>query len=290
MIVIVCALCVVAVIALFISRSIAPKTAPVSQVQPTAAGEQGQPGTDTSPGGELSLGACIDPTLSLIPSFAPTMRTDLAQALASLTPQTKLVTNAAVPGQSGVNLTIRQVDTASFSTTMSAFTRNVEVPGIHELTVSRPAPGSVDYVDRLRAWSQGYQIVSEDRKAASTAAAGASRTIGSLPLDQNAASWSGISACVSALLLTVPPGGNHSYLLASDLEENVTPQLAGSFHGAPLIIVQACDGGDASYCQELLNHFEQEMRRLDVGQVTVIRPEDAAQAIDRWVHTGEATS
>jgi hypothetical protein len=283
------ALCVVAVLALLVGRSLAARSAPESQGQPSAASVSGQPGTDLSSAGALSLGACIDPTLSLIPSFAPAIRSDLSQPLASLAAQSQLVTDAAMAGQPSVNLTVRQVDTYSFSTTMSAFTRNVQVPGIHGLTVARPAPGSAGYVGRLRVWSQGYQTVSDDRKATTGAAAGASGTIGSLPLDQNAASWSGISACVSALLLTVPPAGNHSYLLASDLEENVTPQLAGSFHGAPLFIVQACDNGSASYCQGLLDHFKQEMQRLDVGQVTVIRPEDAAQAISQWVHAGAAT-
>jgi len=40
----------------------------------------------TSPAGELTLGACIDPTASIVSSFAATIQTDLAQAVGSLAP------------------------------------------------------------------------------------------------------------------------------------------------------------------------------------------------------------
>jgi len=65
--------------------------------------------------------------------------------------------------------------------------------------------------------------------------------------------------------------------------------LHGSFHGAPLYVVQACDNGNGNSCAELLKSFTKEMRQLDVGQVIPIRPEDAAAAISNWIRTGEAT-
>jgi hypothetical protein len=284
------ALCLVVVIALLAGRSLLSKH---TAVQPSPTGGPGQPATDVSAGGEWTLGACIDPTLSLIPSFATTIRTDLAQAVAGLAPPATPVDTSAQQGQpvsppqAGINLTVREVDTTSYSSTMAAFTRNVSVPPIPGLMVSRPQPGTDDYADRLRTWTQDYQTVTTDRRVAATDAASASSTIAALPLDRNG--WSAISACVSALLVTVPPGGNHSYLLASDLQENIAPQLHGSFHGAPLYIVQACDNGDGSACAGLLSNFTKEMRQLDVGQVITIRPEDAAQAIDNWIRTGEAT-
>jgi hypothetical protein len=191
------------------------------------------------------------------------------------------------PPQAGVNLTVRQVDTTSYSSTMSAYTIDVSVPPVHGLMVSRPQPGSNDYADALRTWSQNYELVSADRKAAATAAAAGSRAIASLPLDRNG--WSAISACVSALLVTVPLSGSHSYLLASDLQENITPQLHGSFHGASLYVVQACDNGNGNSCARLLANFTKEMRQLGVGQVIPIRPEDAATAIVSWIRTGQAT-
>jgi len=284
------ALCVVAVIALLAGRSSLSGHAPV---QPSATGASAQPATDMSAGGEGTLGACIDPTLSLIPSFATTIRTDLAQAIASLAPAATPVETSAQPGQAvsppqaGINLTVREVDTTSYSSTMAAFTRNVSVPPVPGLMVSRPQPGSSDYANQLRTWTQDYQTVTADRKLAAADAASASSTIASLPLDRNGSS--AISACVSALLVTVPPGGNHSYLLASDLQENIAPQLHGSFHGAPLYVVQACDNGNGNSCAGLLKSFTKEMRQLDVGQVISIRPEDAATAIGNWIRTGEAT-
>jgi hypothetical protein len=51
--------------------------------------------------------------------------------------------------------------------------------------------------------------------------------------------------------------------------------------------VQACQDGNASYCDGLLRTFEREMRRLDVGQVIPIRPENARQAIGQWIRTGQ---
>jgi hypothetical protein len=286
------ALCAVAVVALLAGRSFVSRPSPSSPASAAANGP-GQSGTDIAAGGQWTLGACIDPTLSSVPSFAATIRADLARAVAGLAPPAGPVATGAQPGQpvsapqAGVNLTVREVDTTSYSSTMSAFTRDVSVPPVRGLMVSRPRPGSNDYADALRTWTQDYELVTADRKAAATAAAAASSAIASLPLDRNG--WSAITACVSALLVTVPPSGNHSFLLASDLEENIAPQLHGSFHGAPLYIVQACDNGNGNSCARLLANFTKEMRQLDVGQVIAIRPEDAATAIASWIRTGQAT-
>jgi hypothetical protein len=286
------ALCVVVIVALLAGRSFASGSRSSSPAGP-ATGGPGQPGAGTSAGGNWTLGACIDPTLSLIPSFATGIRADLAQAVARLAPPGTPVRTSARPGQpvsppqAGIDLTIREVDTTSFSTTMTAYTREVNVPAVPGLMPSRPAPGSGDYANRLRIWTQDYQTVTAARGAARTAAARASDAIASLSLDRNGSS--AISACVSALLVTVPTGGSHSYLLASDLQENIAPQLHGSFHGAPLYIVQGCDQGNGNECAALLGSFTKEMKKLDVGPVIPIRPENAARAISSWIRTGQAT-
>lgn len=287
------ALFVVVIAALLAGRLFAASSRP-SPPAGSATSGPGQPGAETSPGGDWTLGACIDPTLSLIPSFATGIRADLAQAVGRLAPPSAPVRTSAPPGQpvsppqAGIDLTIREVDTTSFSTTMAAYTREVRVPAVPGLTISRPEPGSNDYANRLRIWTQDYQTVAAARGAARTAAARASDAIGSLPLDRNGSS--AISACVSALLVTVPSGGNHSYLLASDLQENIAPQLHGSFHGAPLYVVQGCDQGNGNECAALLESFTKEMKKLDVGRVIPIRPENAARAIGNWIRTGQATS
>lgn len=282
------AICVMALLALLAGHALTSRPAPAA-----AAAGPAQPGTDTAPGGAWTLGACIDPTLSLIPSFATTIRADLAQGVAALAPPSTPVATNAQPGQPvsaprpSVSLTVREIDTTSFASTMSSYTRTVEVPAVPGLMVSRPAPGSADYVGRLKTWTQDYVTVTNDRKAAATAAAAASSSIASLPLDR--LGDSAISACVSGLLVTVPASGNHSYLLASDLAENIAPQLHGSFNGASLYIVQACDDGDGNHCAALLERFTKEMRRLHVGQVIPIRPEDAGSAITNWIRTGDAS-
>lgn len=243
----------------------------------------------TTPAGQLSLGACIDPTGSLVPSFAPAIRGDLQQAVAGLAPGTaKLPTDVTSTPQSALALTVREVTTDSFSSDLQQYSRSVVVPGIRGLAQPRPDASAPNYDSQLRAWYSGYGAIQAERSQANIAAVAGAQVIGTLPLDR--AGWSGISACISALLATVPSGGRHSYLLASDLQENVAPQLAGSFHGAPLVIVQACDTGEAGYCNGLLQRFESEMRELDVGPVTVLRPEVASQAIARWVRSGEVTS
>jgi hypothetical protein len=245
-----------------------------------------------SPAGALTLGACIDPTASIVRSFAPSVRADLAEAVGALAPPPgRLPTNTITGGpvtvpQAGVNLTVRQITTNSYTSNPGPYMAAVTVPGVAGLA-SRPQPGIQDYVSRLRVWTAGYDSVAAARTAARNAAATGAGAIAGMPLDRKG--WSGISACISGLLTTVPASGTHSYLLASDLQEDVTPQLAGSFNGAPLVIIQTCDTGKAAHCQALLDRFTATMRRLGAGRITIIRPEAAAAAIGQWVRTGEVT-
>lgn len=263
--------------------------------QPTASAVSAQPGHPVTSADELSEGACIDPTTSTVSSFSSDIRSYLASAVASLAPAGALPTHTTGTGplsqpQPGVSLWIRQVDTKSDSTVRTRFAETVNVPGVLGLAQHQPAPGATDYATQMGAWSQRYDQVNASRVAARKAAANASQAIANLPLDSNPQVYSAISACVSGLLGTVPAIGRQSFLIASDLQENEAPQLAGSFRGAPLVIIQACDSGNVSACGVLLSNFEREMRRLDVGPITVIRPEDASQAIYQWVHGEDVTS
>ena len=240
--------------------------------------------------GPLRLGACIDPTLSIEQSFAPAIRADLAAGIGTLTaPAGPPSTEQATAPQAGLSLLVRQVDTSSFSSNPGPFATQVGVPGVPGLAQPRPVPADPNYAADLATWSQDAQTVTKDRTAAATAISGAARRLAALPLDQSPTSNSAITACVSALLVNVPADGRHSYLLASDLEENVAPELEGSFHGAPLYIVQTCDSGRAATCDALRQRFKTLMRRLGVGPVTVIRPEEAGAAISQWIRTGEVT-
>jgi hypothetical protein len=241
----------------------------------------------------LALGACIDPTGSIVHSFAGSIRRDLAQAVAGLAPPPgRLPTNTVSGGQvtrpqPGVSLTVRQVTTNSYTSAPGPYTATVMVPPVPGLAHSRPSPSARGYLQELRTWSAGYDAVASARQAARAAAAPAAAAIAGMPLDR--AGWSGITDCVSALLTTVPANGLHSYLLASDLQQNVTPQMTGSFHGAPLVIIQTCDTGNAVYCRELLRRFTRWMKRLHVGRITAVRPELAATAIGQWIRTGAVT-
>ena len=238
----------------------------------------------------LQLGACVDPTLSIEQSFAPAIRHDLAAALGGLAPETgPPPTGSATAPRPATSLLVREVDTTSFSSDPGPYAASVAVPGVPGLSSARPVPSDPNYASDLATWSQAAEGVTAGEKAAAAGAASAARTVAALPLDQNPNSNSAITACVSALLVNSAPGGRHSYLLASDLEENVAPQLQGSFGGAPLIMIQTCDSGDVTACQALLRHFETLMHRLDVGPITVIRPEEAGPDITQWIRTGEVT-
>jgi hypothetical protein len=239
----------------------------------------------------LRLGACVDPTLSIEQSFAPAIRADLAAGIGRLTPPAgPPATETSTAPRPALSLLVREVDTTSFSSDPGPYAAQVEVPGVPGLARPRPIPSDPNYATDLAAWSQAAQAVRTERTAAAAAVSGAARTLAALPLDQSPTSNSAITACVSALLVNVPADGRHSYLLASDLEENVASELQGSFRGAPLYIVQTCDSGSVSTCDALLQRFETLMRRLDVGPVTVIRPEEAGAAITQWTRTGEVTS
>jgi hypothetical protein len=263
--------------------------------QPTASGASGQAGPPVTSAGGLSEGACIDATTSTVSLFSSDIRSDLASAVASLAPAGALPTQPQGPGplsepQPALSLQIRQVNNYSNSTEPTAFEQTVNVPAVLGLAQYQPAPGATDYTTQMGAWSALYERVDASREAASKAAKKAAQVIANLPLDNSPQVWSAISACITGLLGTVPATGTRSFLIASDLQEDLAPQLGGSFHGAPLVIIQACDSGNVSYCSGLLSAFEREMHQLHVGPITVIRPEDASQAIYQWVHGEDVTS
>ena len=276
-------LIVFAAAVLAVGQVLTGRTAPAPQ--PAAHGSYS---TTAEP---LRLGACIDPTLSIERSFAPAIRADLAAGIGRLTPPAgPPSTGTATAPRSALSLLVREVNTTSFSSDPGPYTARVDVPGVPGLSRPRPVPSDANYATDLAAWSQDAQTVKKDRTAAAAAVRSAARMLAALPLDQSPASNSAITACVSALLVNVPADGRHSYLLASDLEENVAPELEGSFHGAPLYVVQTCDSGRVATCDALLQHFEALMHHLDVGPVTVIRPEEAEAAIAQWIRIGEVTS
>lgn len=267
-----------AIVALLTTRLLAGRSTAAPRIPAAATAAAGP-----AYAGQLSEGICIDPTTSTVGAFAQDMRADLASAVASLAPSSQAPASQAQPA---VSLWIRQVDTASLSTTPTRYETTINVPAVPGLTAVQPtpSPGDTGFDAQQSAYAAQLAQVSASRDVARRAAAGAAHAILSLPLDNSPSSWSAISACVSGLLVTVPAVGQRTYLLASDLQENEAPQLAGSFDGAPLVIIQACDSGDASYCEALLKHFLGEMKKLRVGTVTVVRPEVAAAAIDQWVH------
>jgi hypothetical protein len=279
---IILALICLVTVALPAVRQLAPRSTARSAPTPQASNTAAAP-TEAARARQLSEGMCIDPTTSTAGSFAQDIRADLASAVASLAPSSQAQMREA---QSAVSLWIRQVDTASLSAMPTKYETTVNVPGALGLTAVQPtpSPGDTSFDDAQSKYAAQFAQVSESRNAARRAAAAAAQAVASLPLDDSPRSRSAISACVSGLLVTVPAVGQRTYLLASDLQENEAPQLAGSFDGAPLIIVQACDSGNASYCGGLLTHFLGEMKKLHVGTVTLVRPENAAAALKEWVH------
>lgn len=242
---------------------------------------------------QQTRGACIDSTSSVPYSFATGVRDSISAALRGFAPSMSPLPNQApAPGspiaesQSPLELTIREVFTNSGSTDLLKYTQTVSVPGVRGLTGAQPSVTATDFDVANANWRAAYKDTTDDRAAAARAAKDASKSIAALPLINDPNNNSGIVACMSTLLQTTSPSGNSGYLIASDLQDNSNVQVVGDFKGSPLLVVQVCRSGDLDTCKGYLDHFTQYMKKLHVGKITVIRPEDMGSAVTKWVRVG----
>jgi len=236
--------------------------------------------TRPTSGGPVAVrGLCLDPTDSTRAAFSEDVKARVAELVEAWTPPDADPRDGsdAVPG---LSLTVRVIDTASYSTDAVALT--VTVPPVPALA-SRPdltADGVLAPGGPYDTWTRERERAQAARAAAREAAASAARALRALRLDH--ATRSGISGCLSALAQTLPPGDDRRIALASDLDENTAVQVAGDFGKAPLLVVQPCPDGDARRCTELLARAEGLLRALDTGPLTPVRPEAAGAALRAW--------
>jgi len=232
------------------------------------------------PAGRIEVGVCIDPTASSSARFAEGVRDALATAVAGLASPSGPVPTYRVDGATGpvvepspgVGVWVAQVTTVPLDTDPSAHSPfRVEVPAVPGLLDAAPDLNATTEVQQQR-WRRDYETVTAARDRARTAAADASARLRGMRLARGDDVQSGVSGCMSALAGLVPAADRREFLIASDLAENVHPQLAGGLDGAPVVVLQACPEGDAGRCARRLREFRARMRTLHAGEVTTLQP------------------
>jgi hypothetical protein len=227
----------------------------------------------------LTRAICIDPTASTASAFSHDVRTLLASAVAQWAHTAEPSTQHETPGQPGLDLTVRTVSTTAFSSDETNL--HVVVPSVPTLRQGRPDVLAPDFQKLNGVWQEQFATVKRARTAAAATAADGAKAIAGLPLDPK--THSGITACAAALAVTTPAGTDRAFLVASDLEDTEPPELAGSFGGAPLTLLQPCPSGSAARCKVLADAFTARMARLHSGRVMLVRPELADSVIPAWL-------
>jgi hypothetical protein len=230
-------------------------------------------------------GACLDSLYPSPPTFGAEQRDSIAGAVAGLARPAAVKNYTAVPGRPGLDLWVKAVYTNSLSTNNADFSAHVTVPAVSGLSQGMPTPGD----PASDAWHQAYQQVVTEQTAADKGVEAGRSAVAGLGFPPYRDTASGISACMSTLLQLVHRDGPRTFLIATDCNEPVPPQLQGDFQGDPLIVVQTCVSGDAALCDGYYQTFVDRMRTLHVGQVTRYRPEEAGEAIRKWIQPEEGT-
>ena len=222
----------------------------------------------------LNLGVVLDPTTSTAASFTRNVVAALVTQLGNFLPD-KPQPATGSPAIDGINLRIKQVGANPFA--YGAPDTYLQIPGVRGLP---PRPG-VECLDSgiyqqwsalEKQWSTEYAAAMATRDKAISALRGMKLT------DSN----SGIRAALSALAVAMPGTEHSAYLVASDFEENVKPQTAGSLAGHPLILITACPSGNASECMANVESFGTwAVDNLDAPAPQLFRPENTTTAIAR---------
>lgn len=259
------------------SSLLSPSAAPTRTVDPTPHAYE----PTISPVVRVD-GACIDATLSTIPSFGRTARSLLASVVGAWARQA----DAAAPNQSiapspGLDLDVRQVYTNSYSTQEpEASIQIVGVPGLRP----EPATTSTGYLTDDPIWLAARTAVTQAAAEARLEAATGGRTVLGIPLVDQLGNYSEIVGCVTALGETMPSASQRSIVLFSDLEQNEPPQIAPALANTRVLVVQACDGGNVGACTALRIKWRGWLKFEGATSVQFILPYDAASIVPRFLN------
>lgn len=243
----------------------------------------GAPITLTVAPGPRVLGACIDPSGSTPGPFSTDTLTAISAAVrTSAPPPPAQPPTTGAPAAPGLDVTVRGIATASFSSATPS--RHVVVPSVPGLPAQPNvnAPDALSDVSGIPAWNSLAKNWAHQVQAATDAARHGADTLAALPLDGN--QMSGITGCVAALGETAP-GHPRRFLVASDLDENVPTQTAGDLHGDTITVIQPCPTGDATACAHLANAFTAWTTARGGRPPTVTRPENLSATVATWADT-----
>jgi hypothetical protein len=244
---------------------------------------------------------CLDATTGFGFSYAfpRTVRTQLATAVAALAPPAGAPPTVAsgpllAAPQNGLDLLVRPVDTRANSTSpqVTRFSAHIVVPPVAGL---RPGPDLSTYPvgsegdDRFAADERQFSLaradVSSARAAGRSAAAAGSAQLRALPLDDADSTLSDQVGCLSSLV-ELSAGQAATYVVFSDLQPTVPPQIGSArVHAGRLIVIQPCDGDEAQ-CDAWLSTFEAAARQLGFTRISSVRPEISAPLIRQLLTKG----
>ena len=254
---------------------------PSPPAQSTPAGNNSAGTYSPTVGAPLDVvGVCIDPTLSTVPGFSRGAL-GLVRGIVggwSVVPPSSV--SEGTPPQPGLSLEIRQVSTNSYST-MNPYTmvQIVGVPGLKP----RPDATSDGFLTQDAVWQRAAATVAaRAAKARRQAATGAAR-LGAISLEDKPNNYSEILGCVTSLGQTMPAGSHRSIVLFSDLEQNRPPQAGRYLTDTSVLVVQACDSGNATACGSLQPKWRDWLRAQGATSVQFIRPEQAASVVPAFV-------
>jgi hypothetical protein len=251
-------------------------TPPPSQVFPTP-----------DPGATLVRGVCLDPTGSSPASFSDRVQARLAERVQAWAPVEETPAPMRSSAHPGLSLVVRVVATDSPSSN-DGYGMIIDIPAVPEL----PPPPDVqaaNFVDLQQQYVAQQARVKAKRAEAAREALAAAQQLRTFRLDHEH-QRSGVTACASVLAVMAADvarsssnAGDRSFLIASDLDDNVSKQLNGSFEGATVLLLQPCPGGDMARCAQLASTFAEGMKKLHAGTVNLIRSELADRTIDAWL-------
>jgi hypothetical protein len=242
-------------------------------------------------------GACLDGLTPTPDGWAQRFAADIRSAVAHLADWENALGSPPTDGNGtpspGLNLWVKAVYTNSLSTENPQYTAHALVPSVAALTVRLPLTS--DYNDpAYESWNRALASVKNDWAAAKVGAGQGDAALAGLQFPPHDSTLSGISGCISGLLHDVPPVMDpdthqpdpRSFLIATDCNEPVAPQLDGDFHGDALYVIQSCVSGNAEVCGRYFQQFSDRMQALHVGRIVQIPADQADQAVTAWVQTG----
>lgn len=286
--------CLGAVILIAAALLVRPQGGDSLQSDPSPAAD---PALDLAFAQVRQQGVCLDGLAPTPDGWAQGFVTDIRTTVAHLAdwitdPDNPENDGSGKPAE-GLNLWVKAVYTNSLSTDNQQYTAHVSVGSVAAL--STPLPLQTDENDAAYTrWRKAFLQVVEERKRAKTAVAQGEAALAALQFPPHDSTFSGISGCISGLLNNVPVvvdpnthrNASRSFLIATDCNEPVAPQLVGNFSGDTLYVVPSCVSGDAQQCDSYFQQFSDRMRQLHVGEIVKIPADRAHEAIATWVKTG----